>query len=118
MIALKQLESIAAQSGCLYSYLSLVFSADTRSTEAKQFLDKAMKTLTEVENQLLFFDLELQGIEAAKFSELRTAPELKNYQHYLDRIAQFRPHTLPKAVEQTHNQDSLTGRQAFSYLKF
>ncbi|WP_088890674.1 M3 family oligoendopeptidase [Leptolyngbya ohadii] len=115
--ALKQLESIAAQSGCLYSYPSLVFSADTRNTEAKQFLDKAMEALTEIENQLLFFDLELQGIDEAKFGELRSAPELQNYQHYLDRIAQFRPHTLPEAVEQTRNQDSLTGRQAFIQLR-
>ncbi|MBD1850096.1 M3 family metallopeptidase [Leptolyngbya sp. FACHB-711] len=115
--ALKQLESIAAQSGYLYSFPSLVFSADTRNTEAKQFLDKAMEALTEIENQLLFFDLELQGIDEAKFSELRAAPELQNYQHYLDRIAQFRPHTLPEAVEQTRNQDSLTGRQAFIQLR-
>ncbi|NJN86044.1 MAG: M3 family oligoendopeptidase [Leptolyngbyaceae cyanobacterium SL_7_1] len=115
--AMHQLEAIAQQSGYLYTFPSLIFSADTRNTEAKQFLDKVMEALTEVENQLLFFDLELQAIEAAQFATLQAALVLQPYAHYLDRIAQHRPHTLPEAVEQTRNQDSLTGRQAFIQLR-
>ena len=115
--ALHQLESIAETSGYLYAYPSLVFSADTRNTQAKQFLDKVMEALTEIENQLLFFDLELQDIAPDQLTQLQAATELKSYQHYLDRVAQFRPHKLPEAVEQTRNQDSLTGRQAFIQLR-
>jgi oligoendopeptidase F len=114
---LKQLEAIAEKSGYLYTFPSLIFSADTRNTEAKQFLDKVMDALTNVENQLLFFDLELQGLDAAKFAELQAASNLQNYQHYLDQIAKFRPHKLSEEVEQTRNQDSLTGRQAFIQLR-
>lgn len=113
----KTLEAIAEKSGYLYAFPSLIFSADTRNTEAKQFLDKVMEALTGVENQLLFFDLELQKLDAAKFETLQKASTLATYQHYLNRIAKYRPHTLSEEVEQTRNQDSLTGRQAFIQLR-
>ncbi|MBW4418400.1 MAG: oligoendopeptidase F [Myxacorys californica WJT36-NPBG1] len=113
----KTLEAIAEKSGYLYAFPSLIFSADTRSTEAKQFLDRVMEALTAIENQLLFFDLELQGIEADQFDRLQQATVLKTYQHYLNRIANYRPYKLSEAVEQTRNQDSLTGRQAFIQLR-
>ena len=115
--ALKELEAIAEKSGYLYAFPSLVFSADTRNTEAKQFLDQVMEALTEVENQLLFFDLELQEIPVESFTQMQADAALTSYQHYLDRIAEYRPHKLPEAVEQTRNQDSLTGRQAFISLR-
>ncbi|KAM3113305.1 M3 family oligoendopeptidase [Phormidesmis sp. 146-33] len=113
----KTLEAIAQKSGYLYSFPSLIFSADTRNTEAKQFLDKVMEALTAVENQLLFFDLELQGLTAEQFDQLQKAAILQPYGHYLNKIAKYRPHTLSEAVEQTRNQDSLTGRQAFIQLR-
>ncbi|MEB3826728.1 M3 family oligoendopeptidase [Phormidium sp. CCY1219] len=115
--ALRQLESIGQKSGYVYAYPSLIFAADTRNSEAKQFLDKVMEALTEIENQLLFFDLELQQITEDKFQGLLAAPELATYTHYLQRIAEFRPHKLSEEIEQTRNQDSLTGRQAFIQLR-
>lgn len=114
---LQSLEAIGQKSGYLYAFPSLIFSADTRNTEAKQFLDKVMEALTGIENQLLFFDLELQQIETEKFAQLESSAALAQYTHYLYRIAEFRPHKLPEEVEQTRNQDSLTGRQAFIQLR-
>ncbi|UBF25754.1 hypothetical protein K9N68_30085 [Kovacikia minuta CCNUW1] len=87
----RELEAIAEKSGYLYAFPSLVFSADTRNAEAKQFLDKVMEALTGLENQLLFFDLELKGLDQAKFATLETATALQNYRHYLSNIARFRP---------------------------
>jgi len=113
----KKLEAIAEKSGYLYVFPSLVFSADTRNSEAKQFLDKVMEALTSIENQLLFFDLELKKLDAATFAALEAAPVLQNYRHYLNNIARLRPYMLSEEVEQTRNQDSLTGRQAFIQLR-
>jgi oligoendopeptidase F len=113
----KTLEAIAEKSGSLYAFPSLIFSADTRNTDAKQFLDKVMEALTGVENQLLFFDLELQKLEMEQFEHLQNASVLEGYRHYLSQIAKFRPHTLSEEVEQTRNQDGLTGRQAFIQLR-
>ncbi|NES95199.1 MAG: oligoendopeptidase F, partial [Desertifilum sp. SIO1I2] len=105
---LQALEQIYQKSGYLYAYPSLVFAADTRNTEAKQFLDKVMEALTGIDNQLLFFELELKSLDSEQFSQLQASPAFKNYQHYLTRIAELRPYKLSEEVEQTRNRDSLT----------
>jgi oligoendopeptidase F len=114
---LEELEAIAQIADYLYIFPSLVFSADTRNTEAKQFLDKAAEATTDFHNQVLFFDLELQELDAAEFSNLQASRALQPYHHYLYQIGKFSPHKLSEAVEQTRNQGSLTGRQAFIQLR-
>ena len=110
---LQQLEALAEQYSYLETFATLVFCADSRSTEAKQFLNDTKLALTRIQNQLLFFNLELQDLDATKFDELQTSPALQNYSHYLNRIAQFRVHSLPEEAERTRNRDNLTGRLAF-----
>jgi oligoendopeptidase F len=116
-IALQQLEAIYERSGYLYAYPSLIFSANTRDNEAKKCLDKTKETLTTIENKLLFFELELQALSAEQLAPFLSAPSLANYRHYLQRQSIYQPHCLPEAVEQTRNQDALTGRQAFIQLR-
>jgi len=114
---LRELEVINQKSGYLYAFPSLQFAADTRNSQAKQFEDRVLEALTQIENQLLFFNLELQALEEAQFTKLQAAPELEAYRHYLDRMAEFRPHQRSEEVEQTRNQDMLTGREAFVKLR-
>jgi oligoendopeptidase F len=114
---LRQLESIAERSGYLYAFPSLIFSANTQDGEAKQYVDHVMEATTELNNQLLFFELELQAMAAVDYQRLLDAPELQIYQHYLINLAKYRPHTLTEAIEQTRNQALLTGREAFIQLR-
>lgn len=114
---LQELESISEKAGFLYAFPALIFSADTRNTEAKQMQDKVLEAITGIENQLLFFDLELKSLDDRTFAELEKAPVLQPYRHYLYNISKFRPYKLSEEVEQTRNQDSLTGRQAFINLR-
>ncbi|MBD2326989.1 M3 family metallopeptidase [Alkalinema sp. FACHB-956] len=111
------LEAIAERTGYLYAFPSLIFSADTQDTEAKQYVDKMMEAYTQIQNQLLFFDLELKKLDPTVFAALEAAPELQPYRHYLAQIVKYRPYTLSEEVEQTRNQDSLTGREAFIQLR-
>ncbi|MBD0346365.1 MAG: oligoendopeptidase F, partial [Coleofasciculus sp. Co-bin14] len=113
---LQHLEAFSQQSDYLHAFPTLLLSADTRNTEAKQFLDDLNVALTRVENQLLFFELELQDLDPAKLDELQASPAHSKYSYYLERMAQLRGHKLPEAVEQTRNRDSLTGRRAFIQL--
>lgn len=114
---LQALEAIAQKSGYLYAFPALIFSADTRNAEAKQMEDKVLEAVTGIENQLLFFDLALKKLDDATFATLEAAPILQPYRHYFYNIAKLRPYTLSEEVEQTRNQDSLTGRQAFIQLR-
>jgi oligoendopeptidase F len=114
---LRRLEAMYQQAGVLYAFPALIFSADTRNTAAKQMQDKVLEAVTAVENQVLFFDLEMKSLEAAKLAELQADPSLQAYHHYLHSITKFSPYKLSEAVEQTRNQDNLTGRQAFINLR-
>ena len=114
---LHQLEAMYERSGYLYAFPGLIFNANTQDKTAKQAMDKAMEAYTQLQNQLLFFDLELKELTPEQFEKLTIAPELQTYQHYFDQIAKFRHYLLPEAVEQTRNQSSLTGREAFIQLR-
>ncbi|MEB3294259.1 MAG: hypothetical protein VKJ24_13960, partial [Synechococcales bacterium] len=116
-LGLRTLEEIYEKLGYLYAFPSLIFAADTQNTAAKQATDKALEAYTAIQNQLLFFDLELKQLDPAQFTTLQAAIELQPYRHYLAQIAKYRPHALSEAVEQTRNQDSLTGREAFIQLR-
>ena len=113
---LRQLEALSEKYHHLDTFANLVVCANPRNHQAKQFLNNARVALTRIHNQLLFFNLELQDLDPAKFEELQASPALSNYTHYLNRIAQLRVHNLPKEVERTRNRDNLTGRQAFIEL--
>lgn len=76
-----------------------------------------MQAATAIENQVLFFPLELQQLPAAQLTRLMEDPALAGYRHYLERLRLAQPYQLPEVVEQTRNQDSLTGRQAFIQLR-
>lgn len=115
--ALHQLEAIFQRSGYLDAFAGLSFAANTRDSEAKQLQDKMQEALTGLENQLLFFDLELKSLAPDQFAELQAAAVLQPYHHYLTQVTKFRRFTLSEAVEQTRNQDNLTGRQAFIQLR-
>jgi oligoendopeptidase F len=115
--ALRTLEALNQRAGYLNAFPSLIFAADTRDAIAKQWVDRVMEAVTAIDNQLLFFELELQSLEADQWTRLQAAPELQPYHHYLTNIAKFSPHKLPEAVQQTRNQDSLTGREAFIQLR-
>ena len=115
--ALQTLESLWERVGYAYAYPALMFAADTQNTHARQRLDQVMQAATEIENQVLFFPLELQQLPAAQLTSLSQAPDLAGYRHYLERLQLTQPYQLPEAVEQTRNQASLTGRQAFIQLR-
>lgn len=113
---LRQLEALSEKYNHLDTFATLVVCANPRNHQAKQFLNNVRVALTRIHNQLLFFNLELQDLDIAKFDELQASPALSNYSHYLNRIAQFRAHNLPEEVERTRNRDNLSGRQAFIEL--
>ena len=113
---LQQLEAISTKADHLIAFPSLVFCKDSRNTEAKQFLNDMKVALTRIDNQLLFFELELQNLGSVEFDKLLASPSLSKYNRYLNHIAQSRPHMLSEEVEQTRKRDNLTGRQALIQL--
>ncbi len=117
LAALQELEQIQMLSSRLSAYPMLRFSANTRDTEAKRFLDQIQETMAEIENQLLFLRLELQQLPTSNLAQLQQDPQLASYQHYFARLLQLKPYQLSEEVEQVLNQAMLTGRQALINLR-
>lgn len=114
--ALHELEAIETLAGRVVAYPQLRFAADTQDTEASAWSDRVAEAATGAGNDLLFLGLQLQGLPADRFAALQDAPELAAYRHFLNRLAEERPHRLSEEVEQALNEQSLTGRDAFVKL--
>jgi len=97
-------------------YASLLFAADTQNSRAQQLVQRTREAATEIANLLVFFSLELIALDDQQLALLLTAPALAAYQHYLETLRRFKPHTLSEKEEQLLNQKHLTGSSAFEQL--
>lgn len=115
-------EAIAAQEafsdklGKLGGYASLAFSADTQDDVIKSLIARVRVELTELTNEIQFFDLELQAIPEAPYRRYLDAPVLANYRYHLERIKKYAPHTLSEGEERVLAIKDVTGVGAWSQL--
>lgn len=115
--ALRELEAIEQLAGRVYAFPHLLAAADTQDMAASAWSDRVAEATTAAQNDLLFLPLQLQALPEAVFAALQASPALANYRHYLDRLAETRPHRLSEAVERVLNEQALTGREAFVKLQ-
>ena len=109
--ALTKLAEIGQKLEYIVAYPMLTFSANTRDADAKKAQARLREAATDLDNLLLFFELELKDLSVDRLKTLQADTALTDYHHYLNRTIEARPHKLEEAVEQTRNKDSLTGRQ-------
>src|SRR5262245_28734754 len=97
-------------------YASLLFAADTQNPQAQQLVQHTREAATAIANLLVFFSLELIALDDQQLQALLVVPEMAQYQHYLEALRRFKPHTLSEKEEQVLNQKHLTGSGAFEQL--
>ncbi len=98
----------------LYSFAGLAFTADTQDQVAQSAQSRAEQFLAEVENRTLFFSLwwkELDAETAERFMDVAG-----DYRYYLEKIRNFKPHTLTEAEEKILNIKNITGSSALITL--
>ena len=114
--AFSEYEAIAEQQQRPAFYASLLFAADTQNEQAQQLVQHTRETATRIENILVFFSLELIALTDEQVARLLETPQLQDYQHHLEVIRRFKPHTLSEKEEQLLNHKNLSGKQAFVKL--
>ena len=114
--ALAEYEALAELEHRPSFYASLLFAADTQNSRTQQLVQHAREASTETSNLLIFFTLELIALDEQQLARLLAAPEMAEYQHYLETLRRFKPHTLSEKEEQILNQKHLTGSSAFEQL--
>ncbi|MBI3247617.1 MAG: M3 family oligoendopeptidase [Deltaproteobacteria bacterium] len=97
-------------------YASLLFAGDTQNPAAQRLAQRTREAATEIGNLLVFFSLELIGLDDQYTAALLAAPEMDRYRHYVEAVRRFKPYTLSEREEQLLNQKELTSSSAFQQL--
>ncbi len=98
----------------LYSFAALSFSADTQDQAAQTLLARMDLFAAEMDNRTLFFSLWWKDLDEQNAQRLME--KSGDYRYYLEKIRQFKPHTLSEPEEKIINIKNVTGISALSTL--
>ena len=134
--AMLELEAINELIGRVGSYVSLRFATDTADPERGAQLQLFQERATEVETQLLFFELEWAALPDERAEELLSAPGelgadgsseagrrtdrapdgLDFCAHYLRSLRRYRPHLLSESEEKVLAEKSISSQSSWARL--
>jgi oligoendopeptidase F len=114
--ALKDFETLHEGLGRAYTYAYLRWCTDMENTERGALLQKVRETGAQIQQKLLFFELEWVQVEDASVKKLLENPKLDPYRHYLEVERLRKPHVLGEPEEKILSEKSVTGRQAWNRL--
>ena len=116
LAAVTALEALHERSGRLQAYAGLLYSADTGRDEHRDLEQRTEQQLTEIQNLVLFFELEWSRVDDAAAQALLDDPQLATHRHYLEQVRKYRPHLLSEPEERIVNEKDLTGPSAWARL--
>jgi len=97
------------------SYVQLMWSTDSENASYGRLLQSVRETLSRASSQLIFISIELANLSQDRLNQLYDAPEMASRKHWLERVIDYKPHTLAEAVEQALAAKSITSR--FSWVR-
>ncbi len=111
--ALVEREAIADMAGRLGSYAGLTFVTETNNPQRGALYQKVQEIGAEIQQMLLFFELEWKALSDEQTQAILTDPTLGKYAHLLEDELKMRPHTLSEIEEQILVEKSVTGSGAW-----
>src|SRR5215469_10894043 len=114
--AIETYERLQEQSGRIISYASLVHAGDLTDSEIGRFFQTMQERINAVSTTLLFFTLELNGIDAADLAAKEVDPGVAHYRPWLRDVRAFRPHQLSDDIEKLLHEKQVAGRAAWTRL--
>ncbi len=114
--AVRDLEALDDLAGRIASFGSLINAQNTIDPVGSKFYGDVREKLNDVWSHLLFFSLELNGIDDAVLEAAMADPALNRYRPFLEDIRKERPHQLEERVEQLFHEKSVTGAGAWNRL--
>ncbi len=110
--ALVEYENVMEIANKTIQYAHLLFSLDTSSQKAKALLGKAEEVCADIDNDTLFFRLEICHVCDHKMDDYYKAPKLAKYKHFLKTVRAFKNYQLSEAEEKVINLKNLSGRNS------
>jgi oligoendopeptidase F len=114
--AVTELEALSEQMDRPAVYAALLHAARTDVPRHGALLARTQEALTEINEHLLFFDLEWVRVPDADARALLADPALTRYAHWLERRLVRKPHLLSEPEEKVLDRKAITGRTAFVRL--
>lgn len=95
-------------------YAQLNFSVYSTNPKWGAFIQKIMERGAQLQQQLVFFDLEWNEIDDEKAEALMTDPVVRNYRHQLESERRYKAHQLSEPEEKLLIEKSVTGNSAWT----
>lgn len=110
-------EAIDIAAGRIMSYAGLRYYQNTTDAERAKFLSDMQDKITGFTTPLVFFSLEFNRIDEARYHAVFDAdPALARYKPVFDRMRAMRPHQLSDELEQYLHDASVVGASAWNKL--
>lgn len=116
-LAIKKYEDINEILGKLSSFAYLNYASDLSNPKNTAFYQDISEKISDISNNLIFFDLEINKISDKSLKELiSNSKELAKYQPYLRDVRSFKKYQLDEKLEQIFLDKSTTSSHAWSRL--
>lgn len=114
--AIADYESIQDLQGKLGSYAYLYYCLNVTDPARGQFLQSVSEALNDASTQLVFFTLEINHLTPAAYRILLKNKSVAHYRPWLDSVRDYRPHILPRDLEEKLHEKDVAGRSAWVRL--
>ena len=112
--ALADYEAVQDRLGRASTYAFLNWATDTNDPERGALLQKVKEQATQIEQQLLFLEVELARLSDAQAEAFIEADALAGYRHYLETERLQKEHVLSEPEEKILSEKNVTGRSAWT----
>jgi oligoendopeptidase F len=114
--AIRDYESIVQAAELPLHFAQLLYSTNTGDPANGAFVQKTQEAVTEINLNLVFFELEILEIPDDRMAEYLADPALSSYKRYLELERQYKPHRLTEPEEKILEEKANTGARAFGRL--
>ena len=114
--AFQRYEAILTRATPPGTYAHLVHAADAANPRHGALVAKVLERGTQIQNHLLFFELELARLDGERLRAVAADPRLARVRHYIERVLQRKPYQLSEPEERVLNEKEVTSGAAFARL--
>lgn len=112
----KRLEILHARIGKLATFAFLNFITQIDNEAAGAFYQHIRELASQVEKEIVFFELEWNTLKAKKVTSHLLEKCLQDYRHYLESLRRYKPHQLSEAEEKLIIERNVVGRSSWTTL--
>lgn len=110
----ERIEAVYDKLGRIYNYAYLNFTVYSTDPKWGAFIQKITEQDAQIEQKIVFFDLEWNQVDEAHAQKIMDDPVLRTYRHQLESARRYKPYQLSEAEEKLLIEKSVTGRSAWS----